>query len=166
MANSDRVVAENIDKPNIAVSVSSTELIRIAVIGALIGVASAGIMYLLNQYVFGSVMCRADSGMNCADAPSYSMIVASLIAALAGLIALVQIRSYRPLVVVAANVIAFWGFQSLISGLAWYWGLLIMAALTAISYVTFSWIVRLRSFVLALVVTAIVVVLVRLALAS
>ena len=45
MANSDRVVAENIDKPNIAVSVSSTELIRIAVIGALIGVASAGIMY-------------------------------------------------------------------------------------------------------------------------
>ena len=94
------------------------------------------------------------------------MIVASLIAALAGLIALVQIRSYRPLVVVAANVIAFWGFQSLIGGLAWYWGLLIMAALTAISYVTFSWIVRLRSFVLALVVTAIVVVLVRLALAS
>ena len=74
---------------------------------------------------------------------------------------LVRIRVYRPLLVVLAVVLALWGIQSIVVVLPWYLALVGMVAVGALSYSLFAWIARLRSFVLAAIVTVVIAVLVR-----
>jgi hypothetical protein len=148
------------------VGMSVRELITTILVGAGAGLVATAITILMNKFVFAAVLCRPEAATDCTNAPMYSMIVGLVIGSIAGLVALAQLRVYRPLLIVVATVIALWGFQALVGGLAWYWALLVMMLLFGLSYGLFAWIARVRSFLLAAVIAVVLVVLVRLLLVA
>lgn len=164
-ASQNRVVADQVNTSPI-VSTYRREIIATLTVGAIVGIILVGVYYLLNQFVFGSVLCRSGNDASCASAPSYSMAVSLVLSVVIGLIGLVQIRSYRPLLIVLAIAVSFWGYQVLIAGLAWWWGILVGAVLFALSYLLFAWFARIRSFALSLILTILLVIFIRIALVS
>lgn len=167
MANNERVVAENTERAEPVVPLYQRDVVSIAVVGIATGIITWSAMMLLERFVFAAVMCRDDSTANCADAGSYAMIVAMILGGLAALIALVQARIYRPLLVVIAATAALWGFSTqLLGGIEWYIAVPVVAILFGLTYVLFAWIARLRSFVLSVVLIVLLVVAIRLVLNS
>lgn len=165
MSKNERVVAENNERVSPVVPMFGRELASVAVIGLAVGVITWVAMTLLERYVFAAVMCRENAAANCADAASYATIVAMILGAVAALIALVQARVYRPLLAVIAATAALWGFAlALLGGVAWYWALLITAILFGLTYALFAWVARIRSFVLAIVISLVLIVVIRLVL--
>ncbi len=142
------------------------ELLRVLLYGVGVGVLTAGLALLLNKFVFGTVLCRPQSITECAQAPNYAMIVAMIVGAIAGLVMLARLRVYRPLLVVLAATIALWGMHAMLLGAAWYWSLVIFAVLFGLAYALFAWLARVRNFVMALVITIVVIVVVRFLLVS
>lgn len=146
--------------PFINMSIRSL-LVSIAV-GALIGLVTAGISLLMNTYVFSSVLCRANvASSECASAPTYAAIVALIIGAVAGLTALAQTRMYRPLLVVIASTATLWSFHVLTASMPWYWALIVPVVLFGLVYGLFTWVARIRSFMMAVILTVVLVVAIR-----
>ncbi|MEO5949715.1 MAG: hypothetical protein ABIP74_04895 [Candidatus Saccharimonas sp.] len=144
------------------ISMSRRDIIDVLVCGAGVGLF-IGILYLLlDNFVFGAVLCHSQEASDCTQAPQYAMIVATVIGAIAGLVALARARVYRPLFVVLFATICLWIANVLVAGYAWYWTLVTLFFLYAIAYLLFAWLARLRSFVLASVVAIVVLVVVRL----
>lgn len=143
------------------VGMTRREFIGVLVTGLAVGVAVYVLYFLLNKFVFGAVLCRAQSTGDCSQAPNYAMIVAIIIATIAGVANLARIRVYRPLLAGIAVAIALWGVHRLIDNVAWYWALIDLAVLFGLAYLAFTWVARLRNFILALVITVVLVVLTR-----
>ncbi len=148
------------------VAMTSGEIIRTVLCGMGVGLLTALVMFLMNKFVFGAVLCRAQSMADCSQAPTYAMIVAMVIGAIAGLVALARLRVYRPLLIVLAATIALWGLGTVLAPLAWYWGLLAAVVFFGLAYGLFAWIARIRNFIMALVVTIVAIVIVRLLLVA
>lgn len=143
------------------VSMPMRDFVSTLIGGIGVGLLVAIVAFLMNKFVFGAVLCRPQSMTDCAQAPNYAMIVAMVIGAIAGVVALARLRVYRPLLIVLAATIALWGLHSLVGGLARYWALLVFGLLFGITYGLFAWISRIRSFILALVIAIVMVVIVR-----
>lgn len=157
---------ENIEEQTVKispfVSLTARDIVSTFVAGLIVGVVYLGAMYLLNTYVFGNVLCRAQSSADCSQAPAYSMIVASVLSGLIGIVMLVRLRIYRPLLIVAASLISLWGLGALLLGLPLYIAFIISAVLFGLSYAVFTWFIRIRSFILALVAVVVLIVVLRL----
>lgn len=134
--------------------------------GAVAGLIVAAVALLMNRFVFGAVLCREGAATECAQAPLYAVIVAVVVGSIAGTVALARLRVFRPLLVVLATVIALWSMHFWFFEVAWYWALIISAFIYALAYGVFTWIARIRSFILALVVVVVLVVALRLLLQS
>ncbi|MFZ1258284.1 MAG: hypothetical protein WAQ25_02330 [Candidatus Saccharimonas sp.] len=158
------------DTPYVAVSplvpMTFREILSSILSGVGVGVVVTVCLYLLNTFVFSAVLCRPQSMTECTQAPGYAMIVAMVLGQIAGVIALARLRIYRPLLVVLASVIALWGVNTLVQGAAWYIAALVIAMLFGLVYGLFAWVTRIRSFILAIVVAAVLVVVIRLVLAA
>lgn len=150
-------------QPSSLIPMSLRELITIIISGAVVGAMVIGVYLLLNHFVFSAVLCRAQEPGDCSQAPTYAMIVSQIIGIIAGIGILVRLRVYRPLLVVLATVIALWTLQTLIAPFAWWGALIISALLFGISYGLFAWVARIRSFILALVVTVVLIIVARIA---
>lgn len=167
MNKKDRVVVENVERVDPVVPMYRNEVANVGAVGASVGIITWVAMTLLERYVFSAVMCRDSAAANCQDAASYALIVAMVLGALAGLIALVQARIYRPLLVVIAASASLWGFSNrLLEGSEWYWALPISIVIFALAYALFAWIARLRSFILSAIISLVLVVVVRLVMNS
>ncbi len=143
------------------VSMPGRELMATIVTGVGVGLVVALIAYLMETFVFGVVLCRPQSTAECSQAPHYAAIVAMIVGAIAGVVALARLRVYRPLLIVIAVTIALWGATALLSGLVWYWTFLLTALLFGFAYGLFAWVSRVRSFILALVIAVVLVVAIR-----
>ena len=143
------------------IGMTRRDLVSTLLCGAGVGLL-VGILYtLLSTLVFGAVLCRPQHVEQCTQAPQYAMIVAAIIGAIVGLVALARVRIYRPLFVVLFSTVCLWSAQQLIGAYPWYWASLILLALYAIAYALFTWLARIRSFVVATIFAALVLVLVR-----
>ncbi len=162
METHDRVVSERIDKMPPVVGTTSREVVGILVVGAIVGAAVAAAYYLLGKYIFAAVLCREGADATCAQAPEYAMVVSMVIGAVIGLLGLVQGRVYRPLLAVTGVVVTLWGFMPLIIDMSWYWGSLTLVVTFALTYLLYAWVARIRSFILASVITIILFVIARL----
>lgn len=143
------------------ITMTMRDLLGTIVTGLGIGILTSGIYFLMNRFVFAAVLCRSGSDSDCINAPLYAMIVAMVFGAIAGLAALAALRIYRPLLIVIATSVVMWGFSSLVSTMPWYFAILIPAVLFALLYGLFAWVARIRSFVVALLVTVVLVVMLR-----
>lgn len=137
------------------------DLLRAMVTGAGVGFVSTGVYLLLNKFIFGAALCRAGVE-GCANAPLYATIVTVVIAMICGVVALAKAGVYRPLLVAIAVPLALWGIFALFNGVAWYWALIVGTLLFALAYSLFSWLARVRSFIISIVLLVLIVLLVRL----
>jgi uncharacterized membrane protein len=80
------------------------------------------------------------------------------------LFGLIRLRVYRPLLVVLASAVSLWGIAGMAWGLTWYLGALVAAVMYLLAYGLYAWVARTRMFLIALAVTVVLVVVVRLAL--
>lgn len=143
------------------VAMTRREFFGVLISGAIAGLTAYVLYALLNNFVFGAVLCRPESTGDCTQAPAYSMVVAIIIATIAGVANLARLRIYRPLLVGLAAAISLWGLHAVVAGSAWYWAAVAFAVLFALGYLVFGWLARVRNFILTLVVTIVLVVLVR-----
>jgi membrane protein len=143
------------------VSMSRRELISMILVGVAVGAIISVLYFLLNKFIFSAVLCRPQSTADCGQAPNYAMIVAMLVGSIGGVVGLARTRIYRPLLIVIVSVIALWGIQNVLMGLDWYWAMMITAVFFGLAYGVFGWLARIRNFILAIVLVAVLTVLVR-----
>ncbi|NCU38731.1 hypothetical protein EOL96_06820 [Candidatus Saccharibacteria bacterium] len=161
MNSNDGVVSEEINHVSPVISTRGRETATILGVGAIVGLIVAAAYILLEKYVFSAVLCRAGADAACSDAPGYAMIVAMVIGAIIGLLALVQARVFRPLLVVLATAISLWGMTVLIDDFVWYWQLLLIVGFFAFTYLLYAWIARIRSFIVASIISIVLIVAMR-----
>ncbi len=149
-----------VEQRNLIVPVGVIDMVRALISGVAVGVIGTGLFYVLNTYIFGAALCRPGVE-GCSAAPVYSTIVAVIAGAIVGIVALARLGVYRPLPVALAVAIALWGVFGFMPNVVWYWGIVVGAVLFGLSYVVFAWAARIRSFVVSLIVLALVTVIVR-----
>ncbi|MCB9820191.1 hypothetical protein H6796_02740 [Candidatus Nomurabacteria bacterium] len=140
------------------------ELLRVALIGAVVGLATFALTVVIDKYIITTTFCSGqDSGVVSCDSKEYmASAAATIMVAIGALFALVQSRVYRPLLVVLLAVAGLWNITILALNTNWIISSIAMMALFAIAYATFSWLVQIRNFLVALVLGIVIVVLMRL----
>lgn len=151
------------EKPAFTVAMSNRDLVSILVLGGIIGLFIFGLSLVLNRYVFDVLLCQNGANNQCTYAVNYAEAAALVAGNILGLIGLIRLRVYRPLLVVLATSISLWGLVEMALGMQWYWGALVAIAMYLLAYGTYSWVARMRLFMLALAATIVLVVGVRLA---
>lgn len=131
-------------------------VLRIAIIGAAIGLATWMLAYILQRFILGSLVCGVES--TCATAVDYSGYIAMIIAGVAGVIVLVRSLVYRPLLIVIGSTISLWGVTSWISNLTILEQVGWMALLFALAYSAFGWIARIRNVIIMLIVVIVLII--------
>lgn len=137
------------------------ELFMTLLIGFAVGAVTYVAYMLLEKFVFGTVLCRPQSTGDCSQAPAYAMSVATVIGLIAGVASLAKARIYRPLLIVLASIVALWGLHGVVADWPWYGAAVAFAVLTGLTYVLFTWLARLRNFILAIVVIVVAVIIAR-----
>ena len=141
------------------------DLVKVLGYGAIVGLIVAGIYILFSQFIFASALCQDPVSQDCQLAPSYSLTIAQIIGLIIGVGLLARQRIYRPLLIAFATFISFWTIHTLFVQLEWYQIVPLSAILFALAFATFAWFARIRSFLLTLIVTIILVVILRIAFA-
>ncbi len=132
--------------------------------GRVIGIGAAtGLMYwvltiLLNRFVIEPIACREAAAAACVAAPAIAGNISTVVVAALAIVAMVRFDVARPIIVAVAAAALLWGLSSWTSGLWWLETLGWSVVLYAIAYALFGWIAREANLVLALIVTVIVVV--------
>ncbi len=140
------------------VTMNGRKLLLIIATGAVAGLALWGLSVILDTYIYKTILCRADAAVQCASSTQYATITAAILAAAVGLFGLVRLHVYRPLLIVIATFVSLWGLVGMVSSMAWYIAGLAIILLYGLSFGVFSWIARIRHFVIAIIVVIILVV--------
>ena len=143
------------------------DALNIVIAGAVVGLITLAVYYLLDKYVFTPGLCGAGADPARCDSKVYfSSTLSMVIGGLAGLFALVRQRAFRPLLVVLLVSVGLWDIVLIFASMSLWVSVLLAAVIFAVAYLAFAWLVQLRNFYLALGVSAVVVVLMRLILMS
>lgn len=142
---------------NLLIELQPQQLAQIVVLGAVSGLLVWVLTFIVRQAVIVPLFC---SGA-CTNASEVAGIVAAVLIGAVGLMGLVRIGVYRPLMIVLAVAICLGGLGGWVYNMAWYQSLFWSIALYAVTYVAFAWFVRIRPLVPALVVVVGVVILAR-----
>lgn len=139
------------------------DVVRVALSGLAVGVATYLLYLLLDKYVFTPTLCGATAAaLKCDNKMYFASGVATVLGAFGGLFAMVQQRVYRPLLVVLLATVGLWNFVLIAATLPWWLALLLTGLIFALAYAAFAWLVQLRNFILALVITVVILVVMRL----
>lgn len=139
------------------------QLIQVAVLGFVVGVVMWLVMVLMRDVLLSAIPCGEASKETCAQMTSdTSAIIASLFASVVGLLGLVKMGVYRPILVVIASLICLWSIATWTSEMIWFEAIAWYGILYAVFYSLFSWLVRPRSLIIVFLITIPAVVLVRL----
>lgn len=153
-----------VQSPALYMQMAKRELIQIALLGAGVGVIVWVLTSLFDTYLYHAVLCQATASDQCTSASTYASITGTIIAAFLGLMGLVRLRLFRPLLVVIAAMISLWGLNVLLGDIQWYWALVISIGMYTLAYCAFAWIARLTNFYAALAGMIVLTVIVRLVL--
>lgn len=134
------------------------QLFRVMITGAVIGGLTWGLAMLLDMYIFKGMACRGNESMQCVASLQYANISASILGGGIGLFLLARFQVFRSLLIVIAATASLWGVIVMLQPQGWQVMLPASILLTMVAYGLFAWIARLRSFILALVITAVLVV--------
>lgn len=151
-----------IDEPVIENSSPFAELPLRSLIGVVITGLATGLIifilgHMLDNYIVGPALCRGASDAACVSSDLVSFHIAAVVSALLGVVMLVNNLVYRPLLVAIAVVISTWQFHTLLLALTWYWMLLAFILLNIVSYLVFTWILRIYNFAISLAITILVI---------
>lgn len=153
------------DTPTPIVTMYRDDVVRVLVLGIIAGVFVWLLALLLHRYVFDVYLCQNGTREQCGSAKDYAVAVASFVAAIPALGALVRMRVYRPLLVVLASGISVWGVTQVGLNFGWLTGLAMVAVMHGLAFGAYAWLARIRNFWIALAAIVVVVIITRLILA-
>ena len=154
------------DKPAAYVPMAGKQLVRVALVGAIAGLVTWGMAYLLDMHVLKMIACQGTQVISCSASAQYAEIIASVLAASLGLFALIKLQVFRPLLVILGTVISMWGLVGVVSDMPLYASALSCVLLYMFAYTVFTWIARLRLFWLVVVLLLVIIISIRLILTS
>ena len=128
-------------------------LAKILVVGAVLGAVICVISYVLWRFVLSDIVCTAGQSI-CVEANSYAGNIALVLGAIIGVISLVKIGVYRPVIISLGATICLWGIGG------WFFGRSIIILYT-LSYALFAWISRIRKAPVMLITFIIITILAR-----
>ena len=142
---------------NLLIELQPQQLAQVAIIGFVSGVLAWILTFLVKQAVIVPLFCT-DA---CSNATDVAGIVAAILTAVVGLMGLVRIGAYRPLLIVIAVALCLGGLSGWVYGMPWYVALIWSIVLYTLTYTAFAWFVRIRPFIPAVIIVALVVMLSR-----
>lgn len=138
-------------------------IVTALVIGAIVGALLFVLTFLLERFLIEPLFCGSPNNFSvCTNGGNVAGNLALVFGTVFGAFALVRYGYYRPLVIAIAAACALWGLSAAIGGLSWFEILVWSVVLSALAYLTFAWLARLRHFALMLVIVVVAVVIVRL----
>lgn len=149
--------------PQPLIDLSAQTLLQVALLGAGLGILSWILTQLIRQIVFVPLFCGDPANSMCVGATGSAGVIALIATTIAGLLGLVRLGVYRPLLVALASAVSLWGIAIWIGNLLWFEAIAWSIVLYVVSYVVFTWLVRPRAFVLAVGLVLAVVLLARIA---
>lgn len=146
-------------------SMSLQSLAKIFVSGLVVGLAMYALYLVLERFVFGPILCKEVAGFaTCDSKESFAGGAAIIVGSLAALVLLVRERVYRPLLVVLAVGLSLWGIFALIVTLPWVLAGIASAIIFGLAYALFAWLAQPINFIVAGLLVAVAVVVIRLVL--
>lgn len=123
---------------------------QIVIIGAVLGILYCGLTAYLSRFV--GLANAADN-------------IATIIVAAIGTILMLNFRMVRPLLVAVASAVSLWGLSKLTDGLGWAEVIIWSALLYTLAYFIFSWVTRYKKIIPVLLITAFIIIIVRITIA-
>lgn len=136
-------------------------LLQVALLGAGLGILYWLLTLIIRQIVFVPLFCGDPTSSACVGATGSAGVIALIITSIAGLLGLVRLAIYRPLLVALAAAVSLWGLAAWTANMYWFEAIAWTIVLFALCYVVFTWFVRPRSFPFALVLVIVTIVLIR-----
>lgn len=134
-------------------------LVRVALLGLGLGAVTWVLTFLVSKFATGPMFCPG--GGTCETGDAIAGNITLVLASIAGMLALVRLGVYRPMLIVIAAALTLWNIGGWLSGIVWYEAIGWSALIYMVAYVTYAWLVRLRNFVIVLVVLAVLIIFVR-----
>lgn len=154
----------NNDTPTSLIVMNYRKLLLAIACGAVAGLATWGLTHLLDVYIYKTILCRGDAAVQCASSYQYATTTATILGGAIGLFGLVRLQVFRPLLIVIAAYVALWGLLASLFQSSWYVAAGIVVVLYGLAFGVFAWFARVRKFYIAMIITILVIVAVRLVL--
>ncbi len=138
-------------------------VLQVALLGVGLGVVSWLLTMLIRQVIFVPLFCGDPSNSMCVGATGGAGVITLIAVGIAGLLGLVRLGVYRPLLVALASAVTLWGVAIWLGKLYWFEALAWSIVLYVLCYVVYTWLVRPRNFGFALGLVVVVVLLARIA---
>ena len=135
-------------------------LAKILVVGAVLGAVICVISYVLWRFVLSDIVCTAGQSI-CVEANSYAGNIALVLGAIIGVISLVKIGVYRPVIISLGATICLWGIGGWLFGRSTIIFAIAIIILYTLSYALFAWISRIRKAPVMLITFIIITILAR-----
>jgi len=116
---------------------------KVITIGVVSGLLFWFFTFLIEKYVISALFCHsASDSVACADTLAISGNIASILVALAGIVAMIKLKMIQPLIVAVTTAAALWGLAQWTNGLP-IWEVISWSVITySLAYLLFSWVVR------------------------
>lgn len=137
------------------------QVMQVVLLGIALGAVAWVLGVLVEHIIVRPLFCGDPSNAICTNSVDISNNIAAIIVAFAGLMGLVRLSVYRPLLIALAVLVSLWGMGSWVSGLQWFEAIAWFVVLYTLGYVTFAWLVRPRSFAPTALLIIIALVLIR-----
>lgn len=135
-------------------------LAKILVVGAVLGAVICVISHVLWRFVLSDIVCTAGQSI-CVEANSYAGNIALVLGAIIGVISLVKIGVYRPVIISLGATICLWGIGGWLFGRSTIIFAIAIIILYTLSYALFAWISRIRKAPVMLITFIIITILAR-----
>ena len=143
------------------IDMRANTIIQVVLLGIILGAITWLLTLLVDRFVITSIFCGDAGNGICTNAQTVAGNVALVLTAIGGLLGLIRLGVYRPLLVVIAASIVLWDLAGWMNGLLWYETLAWTVLLYAVVYAAFAWLVRPRFFLAAIILVLIVVIVAR-----
>lgn len=156
------------DDSSLLIIPEGIDLLRVGLLGVLVGVLIPALTWLLQKFLITPVFCREASALSvCGTGDLTTYYIATVVLGVVAVALMANWQIFRPLLIAVASVAALWGLQRYAgdtiasAGVEYY---VTSAILFALAFLLFYWLLRLKSFALSVILTVIAVVLIRWAL--
>lgn len=147
---------------------SRGEVIKVLLLGAAVGLLIPLVSFLLERFFIEPVFCRsANSFGMCATGGLTAYYIATGVISIIAIILLANWQVFRPLLIAVGAAAALWGFKRYIGDMASQSAIeyyLFSAITFGLLYLLFYWIMRIRPFIISVILAILLVVVVRLVL--
>jgi hypothetical protein len=140
-------------------------IVRLFVVGLVAGVVGWLLYLAVMHYFVSPVFCRNPETFSvCNNGGTIAWVSAHVIVMAATVAILARMAVYRPLLVVLGVLLSLWSTHAWLGGMEWYYGVIWQGILFGVAVALFGWVARTTSFVAALILTIVLVILARLVL--